>query len=117
MLNEKSILITGGTGSFGHAFVPLTLAKYNPRRLVIFSRDEMKQWEMARLYQDDPRVRFFIGDVRDKDRVDPADRLGPDRLKGPGPGARVEEKGRAPLLRGDDICVDDADSVDHAQRP
>lgn len=69
MLTNSSILITGGTGSFGHAFVPMTLAKYNPRRLVILSRDEMKQWEMAKLYGDDPRVRFFIGDVRDKDRL------------------------------------------------
>lgn len=69
MLTNSSILITGGTGSFGHAFVPMILAKYNPRRLVIFSRDEMKQWEMAKLYADDDRVRFFIGDVRDKDRL------------------------------------------------
>jgi len=69
MLTNSSILITGGTGSFGHTFVPLTLAKYNPRRLVIYSRDEMKQWEMAKLYGNDPRVRFFIGDVRDKDRL------------------------------------------------
>lgn len=69
MLTNSSILITGGTGSFGHAFVPLTLAKYNPRRLVIFSRDEMKQWNMAKLYGNDPRVRFFIGDVRDKERL------------------------------------------------
>lgn len=69
MLANSSILITGGTGSFGHSFVPMTLAKYNPRRLVIFSRDEMKQWEMAKLYRDDERVRFFIGDVRDKDRL------------------------------------------------
>ncbi len=69
MLNQSSILITGGTGSFGNTFVPLTLAKYNPRRLVIYSRDEMKQWEMAKLYGDDERVRFFIGDVRDKDRL------------------------------------------------
>jgi UDP-N-acetylglucosamine 4,6-dehydratase len=69
MLKDKSILITGGTGSFGHAFVPMTLAKFNPSRLVIFSRDEMKQWKMAKLYGDDPRVRFFIGDVRDKDRL------------------------------------------------
>lgn len=69
MLTNASILVTGGTGSFGHAFVPMTLAKYNPRRLVIFSRDEMKQWEMAKLYGDDERVRFFIGDVRDKDRL------------------------------------------------
>lgn len=69
MLQNSSILITGGTGSFGHTFVPLTLAKYNPRRLVIYSRDEMKQWEMAKLFANDPRVRFFIGDVRDKDRL------------------------------------------------
>lgn len=69
MLTNASILITGGTGSFGHTFVPLTLAKFNPRRLVIFSRDEMKQWEMAKHYGDDDRVRFFIGDVRDKDRL------------------------------------------------
>jgi UDP-N-acetylglucosamine 4,6-dehydratase len=69
MLNGKSILITGGTGSFGHAFVPQTLSQFNPRKLVIFSRDEMKQWEMAKLYGTDPRVRFFIGDVRDKDRL------------------------------------------------
>jgi UDP-N-acetylglucosamine 4,6-dehydratase len=69
MLNNSSILITGGTGSFGHTFVPMTLAKYNPSRLVIYSRDEMKQWEMAKLYGNDPRVRFFIGDVRDKDRL------------------------------------------------
>lgn len=69
MLANSSILITGGTGSFGHIFVPLTLAKYNPKRLVIFSRDEMKQWEMAKLYGDDKRVRFFIGDVRDKERL------------------------------------------------
>jgi UDP-N-acetylglucosamine 4,6-dehydratase (inverting) len=69
MLTGKSILITGGTGSFGNHFVPMTLARYNPSRLVIFSRDEMKQWEMAKLFQDDKRVRFFIGDVRDKDRL------------------------------------------------
>ena len=69
MLKNSSILITGGTGSFGHSFVPLTLKKYNPKRLVIFSRDEMKQWEMAKLFKDDKRVRFFIGDVRDKSRL------------------------------------------------
>lgn len=69
MLSNSSILITGGTGSFGNTFVPMTLAKFNPRRLVIFSRDEMKQWEMAKLYGEDKRVRFFIGDVRDKDRL------------------------------------------------
>lgn len=69
MLKNATILITGGTGSFGHAFVPLALKKYDPRRLIIFSRDEMKQWEMAKLYGSDERVRFFIGDVRDKDRL------------------------------------------------
>lgn len=69
MLNNSAILITGGTGSFGHAFVPMTLKKYTPRRLVIFSRDEMKQWEMAKLYGNDSRIRFFIGDVRDQDRL------------------------------------------------
>jgi len=69
MLKNSSILITGGTGSFGHAFVRMTIEKYNPKRLVIFSRDEMKQWEMAKLFGTDPRVRFFIGDVRDKDRL------------------------------------------------
>ena len=69
MLTNSSILITGGTGSFGHSFIPLTLKRYNPKRLVIFSRDEMKQWEMAKLFKDDSRVRFFIGDVRDKDRL------------------------------------------------
>jgi len=69
MLKNSSILITGGTGSFGHAFVRLTLKKYNPKRLVILSRDEMKQWEMAKLFKNDNRVRFFIGDIRDKERL------------------------------------------------
>ena len=69
MLANSSILITGGTGSFGNTFVPMTLSKYNPKRLVIFSRDEMKQWDMAMKYSGDKRVRFFIGDVRDKDRL------------------------------------------------
>ena len=69
MLENSSILITGGTGSFGHTFIPMTLEKYNPKKIVIFSRDEMKQWEMAKLFKDDPRVRFMIGDVRDKDRL------------------------------------------------
>jgi len=69
MLENSSILLTGGTGSFGHSFVPLTLKKFNPKRLIILSRDEMKQWEMNKLFSDDPRVRFFVGDVRDKDRL------------------------------------------------
>jgi UDP-N-acetylglucosamine 4,6-dehydratase (inverting) len=69
MLTNSSILITGGTGSFGNTFIPMTLEKYNPKRLVVFSRDEMKQWEMSKLFKDNPRVRFLIGDVRDKDRL------------------------------------------------
>ena len=69
MLNNSSILITGGTGSFGNTFVPMTLAKYNPKRLVIYSRDEMKQWEMEQKFSGDKRVNFIIGDVRDKDRL------------------------------------------------
>ncbi|GGA40914.1 UDP-N-acetylglucosamine 4,6-dehydratase (inverting) [Pelagibacterium lentulum] len=69
MLTGQSILITGGTGSFGHTFLPMTLERYNPRRIIVYSRDEMKQWEMAKKYQDDSRVRFFIGDVRDKERL------------------------------------------------
>jgi len=69
MLENASILVTGGTGSFGKAFVPMTLSKYNPRRIVIFSRDEMKQWEMAKQFAFDERVRFFIGDVRDRERL------------------------------------------------
>jgi UDP-N-acetylglucosamine 4,6-dehydratase len=69
MIKNPVILVTGGTGSFGNAFVPMTLAKYNPKKLIVFSRDEMKQWEMAKKYQDDSRIRFFIGDVRDKERL------------------------------------------------
>ena len=69
MLQNSTILVTGGTGSFGHTFVPMTLERYNPKKIIIFSRDEMKQWQMAKLFQDDKRVRFFIGDVRDKDRL------------------------------------------------
>ena len=69
MLANKTILITGGTGSFGHTFVPMTLARFNPKKLIIYSRDEMKQWEMAKKFQGDKRVRFFIGDVRDRERL------------------------------------------------
>tara|TARA_Y100001958_G_C21238783_1_gene565914 strand:+ start:1697 stop:2695 length:999 start_codon:yes stop_codon:yes gene_type:complete len=71
-LNNKNILITGGTGSFGHKFAELTLKYQSPKKLVIFSRDEMKQWEMAKKFQKDKRVRFFLGDVRDKDRLNRA---------------------------------------------
>ncbi|MEG9302572.1 UDP-N-acetylglucosamine 4,6-dehydratase (inverting) [Psychrobacter celer] len=69
MRSNSTILITGGTGSFGHKFIPMTLEKYNPKKIIIFSRDEMKQWEMAKLFEGDERVRFFIGDVRDKERL------------------------------------------------
>lgn len=69
ILSNSNILITGGTGSFGNTFVPMTLKKYNPKRIVIYSRDEMKQWDMAQKFEGDPRVRFIIGDVRDKDRL------------------------------------------------
>ena len=69
MLNDSVILVTGGTGSFGNTFVPMTLERFSPRKIIIFSRDEMKQWDMAKKYQDDPRVRFFIGDVRDRERL------------------------------------------------
>ncbi len=72
MLKNSTILVTGGTGSFGHKFIEMTLEEYSPRRIIVFSRDEMKQWEMAKLYKGDSRVRFLIGDVRDKDRLNRA---------------------------------------------
>lgn len=68
-MQDQVVLVTGGTGSFGHAFVRATLDRWSPKKLIIFSRDEMKQWEMAKKYEHDARVRFFIGDVRDKDRL------------------------------------------------
>jgi UDP-N-acetylglucosamine 4,6-dehydratase/5-epimerase len=71
-LFQSNILITGGTGSFGQVFTARALAKYNPRRLVVYSRDEMKQWEMAKRYSGDSRIRFFIGDVRDRERLNRA---------------------------------------------
>lgn len=72
MFNNKTILITGGTGSFGRALTKRILDKYNPQSLRIYSRDELKQWEMSNYFLSHPRynkLRFFIGDVRDKDRV------------------------------------------------
>lgn len=68
MLTDKTILITGGTGSFGHAFIPMTLKKYNPKKIIIYSRDEMKQWNMMKTHND-PRIRYFIGDIRDRERL------------------------------------------------
>lgn len=69
MLKNSTILLTGGTGSFGNAFVRKVLADSEPRRVIVFSRDEMKQWEMAKHFESDSRVRFFVGDVRDRDRM------------------------------------------------
>jgi UDP-N-acetylglucosamine 4,6-dehydratase len=69
MFRDSTILITGGTGSFGSSFLPMTLSRYDPKKIIVYSRDEMKQWQMAKAFGDDPRVRFFIGDVRDRDRL------------------------------------------------
>lgn len=69
ILRDSDVLITGGTGSFGKAFVRHALEHLNPRRLVIFSRDELKQYELRQLCKDDPRLRWFIGDVRDEQRM------------------------------------------------
>ena len=69
MFDDKNLLVTGGTGSFGKKFVNSVLKKYKPKKLIVFSRDEMKQWEMAKLYPENKVLRFFIGDVRDKDRL------------------------------------------------
>lgn len=68
-LAGKSILVTGGTGSFGKAFIRYALDHLEPRRLAIYSRDELKQWEVRRLFNDDSRLRWFIGDVRDEQRL------------------------------------------------
>lgn len=72
MLNHKSILVTGGTGSFGQKFIKHVLEHYEPSRIVVYSRDEMKQWNMANDLKDHPKkglLRFFLGDVRDKERL------------------------------------------------
>ena len=69
MLDDRTILVTGGTGSFGHAFVSLSLEHYNPKQIIVYSRDEMKQWEMMQKFKGNPRVKFVIGDVRDKERL------------------------------------------------
>ena len=70
-LKNKNILITGGTGSFGTKFTEIILKKYNPKKLVIFSRDELKQYQMAKKFpqKNYPSIRFFLGDVRDRDRL------------------------------------------------
>ena len=69
VLEGSSILVTGGTGSFGRAFVAEVLARHNPQRVAVFSRDELKQYEMKQHYLDEDRIRFFLGDVRDRDRL------------------------------------------------
>ncbi|MEU4509835.1 UDP-N-acetylglucosamine 4,6-dehydratase (inverting) [Nonomuraea wenchangensis] len=69
ILHGSSMLITGGTGSFGKAFIRHALDSVGVRRLVVFSRDELKQYEVRRLFADDERLRWFIGDVRDRDRL------------------------------------------------
>lgn len=70
MLNDQSILVTGGTGSFGKKFIKTVLDRYRPRRVIVYSRDELKQFEMAqRLEYSGPEMRYFIGDVRDRDRL------------------------------------------------
>ncbi|BCW88138.1 UDP-N-acetylglucosamine 4,6-dehydratase (inverting) [Alphaproteobacteria bacterium SO-S41] len=73
-LNNKTVLVTGGTGSFGKAFVEQVIAEYKPKRLIIFSRDELKQFEMAQVFPQEryPFMRYFIGDVRNRDRLDMA---------------------------------------------
>ena len=71
MFTDQTVLVTGGTGSFGKAFTEIVLREHNPRRLIVFSRDELKQHEMRQVYPDDDEspMRYFIGDVRDRDRL------------------------------------------------
>lgn len=76
-LDNKTILITGGTGSFGQQFIKILLTNYHPRRVIVFSRDELKQHDLRNKIPD-PRLQFFIGDIRDRDRLDRAFRAGVD---------------------------------------
>lgn len=69
LLHGSNILITGGTGSFGKAFIRYALEELDPKRLIVFSRDELKQYEVRQLFGDDPRLRWFIGDIRDERRL------------------------------------------------
>ncbi len=72
IFDGKSVMITGGTGSFGRAFVKATLEQTGAKRIVIFSRDELKQWEMQQHFENNNRLRFFLGDVRDLQRLNRA---------------------------------------------
>ena len=72
VLSGSSILVTGGTGSFGKAFIQELLDNHAPRRIVIYSRDELKQYECRQLFNDDPRLRWFLGDIRDLHRLNRA---------------------------------------------
>ena len=71
IFNNKVVLITGGTGSFGKKFVEILIKKFKPKKIIIFSRDELKQFEMSQKFSQNkyPCLRYFIGDVRDKSRV------------------------------------------------
>ena len=68
-MKNSTILITGGTGSFGKTFIPMTLEKHNPKQIIVYSRDEMKQFTLAQEFKNNPKVKFVIGDVRDKERL------------------------------------------------
>ena len=68
MFNDKVLFITGGTGSFGEKFVEVVLRRFSPKKVIVFSRDELKQYEMAKKFNS-KKIRFFIGDVRDKNRL------------------------------------------------
>ncbi|MFT5635012.1 MAG: UDP-N-acetylglucosamine 4,6-dehydratase, partial [Cognaticolwellia sp.] len=71
MFNNKNILITGGTGSFGKLYVKTLLERYKPRRIIVYSRDELKQYEMQQVFNHSS-MRYFIGDVRDRERLNQA---------------------------------------------
>ena len=72
ILKNSTIFITGGTGSFGKAFIEYALANLDPKKIIIYSRDELKQYEVRQLFKDDSRLRFFIGDIRDQHRLNRA---------------------------------------------
>ena len=71
MFNDKVVLVTGGTGSFGRKFAEVVLVDFNPKKLIVFSRDELKQYEMSQMYPHvgESPMRYFIGDVRDVERL------------------------------------------------